>query len=99
MAEGSRHQPRHTQQIKPQAALQLRQKILQEAPPHRERILPSQRLSAHRHPLRQTRKKLPCFRLPRRCYRMVDFMSLGPGFFNPFVRADIRLLTGGSGVD
>ena len=36
---------------KPQAAVQLRQKILQAAPPYRERLLSPQGLPAHRHSL------------------------------------------------
>ena len=53
MAEGSRHQARHSQQVEPQAAVQLRQEILQTATPHRECLLPPQGLPPHRHPLRQ----------------------------------------------
>ena len=53
-------------------------KILQTTAPHRERLLPPQRLPPHRHALRQAGQKLPCLRLPRRCYRLVDFMSLDP---------------------
>jgi hypothetical protein len=78
MAEGARHQSRHSQQVEPQAALLLRQKILQTAPPHRECLLPPQRLPAHRHALRQARSKLPSLHLPCRRSRLVDFMSLGP---------------------
>ena len=78
MAERSRHQARRSQQVEPQAALQLRQEILQTATPHRERLLPPQRLPPHRHALRQAGQKLPRLRLPRRCYRLVDFMSSGP---------------------
>ena len=79
----SRHQARHPQHFEPQAALQLRQEILQAATPHRECLLPPQGLPTHRHPLRQARPKLPRLRLPRRCYRMVDFMSLGPSRRRP----------------
>src|SRR5665213_2830621 len=78
MAQRARHQTRRPQQVKPQAALQLRQEVLQATPPNRERLLPPQRLSTHRNPIRQAGKKLPCFRLPRRSYRVVDFMSLDP---------------------
>src|ERR1700734_2331496 len=78
MAEGAGHKTRRPQQIEPQTALQLRPKVVQAATPHRKRLLPPQGLPAYSHPLRQTGKKLPRLRLPRRCYRVVDFMSLDP---------------------
>ena len=74
----ARHQARRSQQVEPQAAVQLRQESLQATPPHRECLLSAQGLPPHRHPLRQAGAKLPRFRLPRRCYRMVDLMSLDP---------------------
>jgi hypothetical protein len=78
MAEGAGHKTRHAQQIEPQTALQLRPKVLQAATQDRERLLPPQGLPAYRHPLRQIGKKLPRLRMPRRRYRVVDFMSLDP---------------------
>ena len=80
MAERARHQAGRSQQVEPQAALQLRQEILQATTPHRERLLPAQGLPTSRNPLPQVGPKLPCLRMPRRCYRIVDFMSLGPSY-------------------
>lgn len=78
MAEGAGHKTRRPQQIEPQTALQFRPEVLQAATQDRERLLPPQGLPAYRHPLRQIGKKLPRLHLPRRCYRVVDFMSLDP---------------------
>ena len=74
MAEGSRHQGRRPQQVEPQATFQLRQESLQATTPHRECFLSAQGLPPHRHSLRQVGEKLPRLRLPRCCYRLVDFM-------------------------
>jgi hypothetical protein len=57
MAGGSRYQTRQTQQIKPQAALQLRQKLSPEALLDRESIFPPQRLPTNCRTLRRARKK------------------------------------------
>jgi len=78
MAAGSRHHVHRAEQIEPQAALQLRQNILQVPASHRECFLSAQRLPPHLHSLRQAGTKLPRLHLPCRCYRMVDLMSLGP---------------------
>ena len=78
MAEGSRHQGCRPQQVEPQATFQLRQESLQATTPHRECLLSAQGLPPHRHSLRQAGEKLPRLRLPRCCYRLVDFMSLDP---------------------
>jgi hypothetical protein len=69
-----------SQQLELQSALQLRQEILQTTTPHRERLLPAQGFPTRLHPIRQTCSKLPRLRLPRRCYRMVDLMSLSPSY-------------------
>jgi hypothetical protein len=74
----SGNQGDHSEPIEPEAALQLRQEVVQTTSPHRERLLPAQRLQAHCHALRSTGKKLPRIRLPRRGDRLVDFMSLDP---------------------
>ena len=72
MATRARHQARRSQQVEPQAAVQLRPESLQATPPHRECLRSAQGLPAHRHPLRQAGAKLPRCRLPCRRYRMVD---------------------------
>jgi hypothetical protein len=46
----------------------------------RERVLQAQGFPAYRYQIRQAREKLSCRRLPHRCHRMVDFMSLDPSF-------------------
>src|SRR5688572_16568494 len=78
MAKRSRNHSRRSQQDQPHATFPLRSQVLQTTTPHRERLLPSQGLPPHRHTLRQARQKLPRRSLPRRCYRLVDFMSLDP---------------------
>jgi len=78
VAQRSSHQARHPQSIKSNAAVQLRQKILQAAAPHRECLLSPQGLPAHRNPLRQAGTKLPRLSLSGRCHRLVDLMSLDP---------------------
>src|SRR5215471_16632285 len=83
MAEPAPHQARRAQQMQSQAALQLRPKVLQAASQDRERLLPPQGLPPYRHTLRQACKELPRIRLPRRSYRLVDFMSRDPNWSEP----------------
>jgi hypothetical protein len=92
MAERSRHQSRHSQQVQPQTAVQLRQEILQATTPYRERLLSAQGLPPYRNSLRQTGAKLSRLSLPRRCYRMVDLMSLDPSPWATVCRSFPRVL-------
>src|SRR5277367_1905008 len=78
MVEGARHQGRRSQQVQPQAAFHLRQEILQTTAPYRKCLQSAQGLPTNRHSIRQAGAKLSRLRLPRRCYRMVDLMSLDP---------------------
>src|ERR1044071_5398687 len=70
MATGPWHQARRAEQVKPQAAFQLRQEGLQATTSHRECLRSSQGLPKRLHPIRQAGSKLPRLRLPRCCYRM-----------------------------
>src|SRR5215471_6925978 len=100
MAEPAPHQARRAQQMQSQAALQLRPKVLQAASQDRERLLPPQGLPPYRHTLRQACKELPRIRLPRRSYRLVDFMSRDPRFISQNFSSETRqyIPFGGPGI-
>src|SRR5688572_22741689 len=106
MAKRSRNHSRRSQQDQPHATFPLRSQVLQTTTPHRERLLPSQGLPPHRHTLRQARQKLPRRSLPRRCYRLVDFMSLDPSYateqlapshLHPLLHSKVERRRGGLG--
>ena len=78
MARRARHEARNPQPIEQEAAIPLRQDILQGTTPHRECLLPPERLQTYRHAIRSACTKLPRIDLSGRRHRVVDIMSLDP---------------------
>ena len=97
VAERARHQARCAEQIESKAAFQLRPKILQATTPHRERLRPPQGLPPHLHSIRPAGSQFPRLGLPRRCYRMVDLMSLDPSMLANPTRLDSKQAWGRPG--
>jgi len=56
----------------------LSQALLPTSPQNRKLLLADQGLAAHRHPLRETRPKLPCRHSPRRCTLLDQAVSPDP---------------------
>jgi hypothetical protein len=76
MARPARHEARNPQPIEQEAAIPLRQEILQAPTPHRECLLPPERLQTHRYAMRSPGTKLPRIDMSRRRPCVVDIMSL-----------------------
>jgi len=73
-------QPQHRHQKR-----LLSEALLPTTPQNRKLLLPHQGLAAHRHPLRQTRPKLPCRRNPRWCTLLDQVVSPDPSITVAFL--------------